>query len=130
MNTDVEILKADVKGRVRMSLQGREAILNEFEKSGASGAAFAKIIGINYQTFAGWVRRRRKGALRPDDLRASRKSPVLNFAEAIVVGQVCEKTALTLELPGGARLKLSGLEQVELVCLLLARLDRKEARPC
>jgi hypothetical protein len=38
----------------------REALLDEFEKSGASGAKFARLAGIKYATFAGWVLKRRK----------------------------------------------------------------------
>jgi len=56
-----QIIKVDVKGRTLVSRQRREALLAEFEKSGMSGAAFAKWAGIKYQTFALWVRKRRGG---------------------------------------------------------------------
>jgi hypothetical protein len=46
------LLKSDVLGRVRMPKQKRESLLDEFERSGMSGAAFAKWAGINYPTFA------------------------------------------------------------------------------
>jgi hypothetical protein len=55
-----EILKQDGRGRVRMPAREREALLDEFEKSGASGAKFARLAGIKYATFAGWVLKRRK----------------------------------------------------------------------
>ena len=37
----------------------REAILDEFDRSGMSGAEFAQYLGIKYQTFATWVQKRR-----------------------------------------------------------------------
>src|SRR5213592_4347996 len=57
---DDEILKTDVLGRVHTPKKRREVLLDEFEKSGASGLAFAKLIGVNYQTFANWVQKRRR----------------------------------------------------------------------
>jgi hypothetical protein len=38
----------------------REAILDEFEKSGLSGTKFAKARGLKYPTFATWIQERRK----------------------------------------------------------------------
>ena len=56
-------LKTDVLGRVLTSAERREALLDEFEKSGVSGKQFAALVGVNYQTFATWIqsRRRRRG---------------------------------------------------------------------
>ena len=41
------------------SAEPREAILDEFERSGLKGAAFARMTGLQYQTFASWIQRRR-----------------------------------------------------------------------
>ena len=57
-----QILKTDKLGRVQVPAERREAILDEFERSGMSGAAFAKLHGIKYQTFAGWRAKRKKNA--------------------------------------------------------------------
>jgi hypothetical protein len=54
------ILRTDVLGRVQTPADLRDAILDEFEKSGLSGTKFAKARGLKYQTFATWVRGRRK----------------------------------------------------------------------
>src|SRR6185369_17312958 len=54
------ILKTDTKGRVKTPPERREKLLDEFERSGLSGAKFAELAGIKYQTFAAWVARRRK----------------------------------------------------------------------
>lgn len=54
------ILRTDVLGRVQTPADLREAILDEFEKSGLSGTKFARARGIKYPTFATWIQERRK----------------------------------------------------------------------
>ena len=54
------ILKVDVLGRVHTPTEQREAILDGFERSGMPATRFAKKHGINYQTFASWVQKRRR----------------------------------------------------------------------
>lgn len=56
----LEILKQDRKGRVRTPREKREAILDEYQRSGMSGPEFAQYHGIKYQTLATWVQKRRK----------------------------------------------------------------------
>lgn len=55
-----KILKSDALGRVRTPASDREAILDAFEESGLSGAAFARAHGIKYCTFATWRQKRKK----------------------------------------------------------------------
>jgi DNA-binding transcriptional regulator YiaG len=55
-----EVLKTDVLGRVKTPRARQEALLDEFERSGVSGQKFAALVGVNYQTFATWVQRRRR----------------------------------------------------------------------
>ena len=38
----------------------RDALVEEFEKSGVSAKKFAALFGVNYQTFASWVQAHRK----------------------------------------------------------------------
>jgi hypothetical protein len=54
------ILKTDSRQRVWVSRERREAILEEFDKSGASAMRFAAYAGIKYSTFANWVARRKQ----------------------------------------------------------------------
>jgi len=56
--TDAEVLRIDRKGRVRFSRERREQLLDEFEKSGLSGAQFARTVGVKYPTFAFWRQQR------------------------------------------------------------------------
>ena len=53
------ILKVDVTGRVWTPRVQREAVLDEFERSGMAGTKFAEHIGVKYPTFASWVQQRR-----------------------------------------------------------------------
>ena len=53
-----EVLKSDTLGRVHTPKARREALLEEFERSGVSGKKFAAMVGVNYQTFASWVQKR------------------------------------------------------------------------
>ena len=137
---DRELLKADTRGRVRTSAERREALLDEFEKSGVSGARFAALIGVNYQTFAGWVHRRRKqrGGQRVGPTPASSASvdasqPV-RWLEAVVEGvgatamAAVAGPALWVHLPGGARLEIGNSGQVTLASELLRSLERSANR--
>ena len=55
----LKILKRDAAGRVSYRAEPREAILDEFERRGLKGVAFARMTGLQYQTFASWIQRRR-----------------------------------------------------------------------
>jgi hypothetical protein len=46
------ILKRDATGRVTYSVEQREALLDECERSGLKGAAFVRTVGMSYPTFA------------------------------------------------------------------------------
>jgi hypothetical protein len=56
---ETTILKRDALGRVSVSREQREALLDEFERSGLKGAQFARAAGMNYTTFAWWIQQRR-----------------------------------------------------------------------
>jgi transposase-like protein len=58
--TTGDILVQDALGRVRTPLEKREQILDEYERSGMSGAAFAALVGVKYPTLASWIQQRRK----------------------------------------------------------------------
>jgi hypothetical protein len=84
MNANTEVLKQDVRGRVRVSAERREALLDEFERSGASGAKFARLAGIKYATFANWVTKRRRERGCGDALREQCGGPAaLKWVEAV-----------------------------------------------
>ena len=125
---ETEILKTDVLGRVKMSVARREAILDEFERSGVAGAPFAEMIGVKYQTFATWVQKRKKARGEYPCLPAPRKSKPLRFVEA--VGTPEPEASLTIELPGGARVSVGTAGEMKAACRFLRVLAGKEGEAC
>jgi hypothetical protein len=143
-NKESPVLKTDVLGRVKTSVGQREAILDEFERSGLSGTKFAAVAGVNYQTFASWVQKRRKatGAYRGASERSTRSKcakpaaatmPALGWVEAVVEGDARpeatagEPEALRLELPCGASLHITSEGQAVLAARLLRALGNPSA---
>ena len=124
-------LRADTKGRVWTPRDRREQLLDEFEQTGASAAAFARIAGVRYSTFAAWVSRRKKEGGERE--KSSGEQSLVHFVEAALPegslrGQ--DEGALEVELPGGGRMKISSLRQVELAAELLRAMEPKGARRC
>ncbi|MFT4640837.1 MAG: transposase, partial [Verrucomicrobiales bacterium] len=98
-SSDSQILKIDSRQRVRVGRQRREALLDEFERSGLSGPAFSKRHGIKYSTFASWSLKRRKQERPADGLptlaerRIHSPSAQMKQAEA----RMCVKASFNFE---------------------------------
>jgi len=131
-----QILKTDVLGRVKTPRQRREALLDEFERSGMSGTKFAGFVGMRYQTFASWIqKRRRQRAVTGTRQRAFSNEPVdtppkLQWVEAVVEKENASagKGMLSVHLPGGARMEVGDARQAALAAELLRALGSQ--RPC
>jgi transposase-like protein len=106
----------DSKGRVRASKEQRRLILAEFERSGVSAAQFAKRTGLKYSTLAGWLQRYRR-------TKPQARARQVRLLEA-VVEQAQPPMALVVELPGGARLEISNVDQAALAADLLRTLAK------
>jgi hypothetical protein len=119
MNPTDRILKVDVVGRVWTPREQREAVLDEFERSGLPATEFAAHVGVKYPTFASWVQKRRKR--RGDGARPSRKEPgALKWVEATVdEAKAGAARTLTVHLPGGVRLEVGDAGQAVLAAQLL-----------
>jgi hypothetical protein len=140
-----EVLKQDRRGRVHVPAQRREALLDEFEKSGVSGAKFAQMAGIKYATFAGWIRKRHKqrGELEqepacptsPGNEALVSAGPVRLF-EALVEGErVVEREpagprGLLVQLPGGSRILIDSPGQLQMAAELVALIARNAGGRC
>ena len=110
------ILKTDSLGRVKLPREKREELLAEYARSGMSGRAFAKWAGVKYQTFATWVQQRRQAGAGAAKVRwVEARLPELPQPPS--GGPI-----LTIELPGGAQLMISGIGQVPLAAELLRQL--------
>lgn len=126
------LLKTDRLGRVRTDRVRREAILDEFERSGGSGAQFAALLGIKYQTFASWVQRRRRE--RDGESPAKNRklpAPTRLWMEAVIDGlenplpPLPQENSLRISLPGGAQVEMTRAGQAPLVAELLRHLTGK-----
>lgn len=113
----MKLLKMDAVGRVRTPRAKREEILDQFEGSGVSGVEFAELAGIKYPTLASWVQRRRRE--RGGRGRRAKPSGEVRFVEAMVERPDAGPDPLEVELPGGARLRIAGPEQVPLAVQLI-----------
>jgi len=111
-----EILKTDGRGRVRVPRERQEALLDEYERSGLSGAKFAAFCGVKYPSFAGWVQRRKKK--RVEGAATAGNGGAVQWLEAVVGGNA-PVAALTLHLPGGARMEITHRTQLPLAAELL-----------
>lgn len=115
-----QILKTDKLGRVQVPPERREAILDEFERSGMTGTAFAERYGIKYQTFASWrMKRKRAKEPGPPD-----KSPQFLLVEPSE-NDSCESSScngLEIEVAGQARLWIRSREDAALAAELLRAL--------
>ena len=123
------VFKQDRKGRVRVPRERREALLSEFARSGLSGAAFARLAGVNYATFANWVQKRRRAG----GVEAPRSGSV-QLVEAVVEESVgapggTRGGGLLVELPGGCRVAVETPLQLALAAELI-KLVAQGGRRC
>jgi transposase-like protein len=119
--THEAIIRCDRRGRLRYTREQREAMLEAYSGSGLSGPRFAALHGVNYQTFAGWLQRRRRAGAQ-GGLPAS---AALEFVE-VEAPAGCRQEGLRVMLPGGAELDIGGPAAVPLAAALI----RELSRPC
>ncbi|HEY5910054.1 MAG TPA: IS66 family insertion sequence element accessory protein TnpB [Verrucomicrobiae bacterium] len=121
------ILKVDAKGRVQTPPERREQLLDEFEKSGLSGAKFAALSGIKYQTFAAWATRRRQQRGLPLPTPSKKTDPVCWLEAVVSEAATTPANALgpvKVGLGTGAWVEFSQLSQVNLVAALIRALQK------
>ena len=130
---DPKLLKSDARGRVRTPRARQEALLDEFEHSGVSGAKFAALVGIKYPTFASWVLRRRKGGRTDPAPPAGDSAATVRWLEAVVdkslTSSAAPASSLVVELPCGARFAIAAPAQAAVAAALL-RAWEKAAPAC
>lgn len=118
--TQLAIMKTDELGRVQTTPEQRETWLDAFEQSGMSGAAFARLHGIKYQTFAYWRQQRKRERSAPD----ATAGPF--FEEIEVRREHGGQAGLKVALPGGASVRVDRADQFPMVAALLKYLEH----PC
>lgn len=122
------VLKTDELGRVRTPPERREKLLDEFERSGLSGAKFAALAGIKYQTFSAWAlrRRRQRGSVAP---KASPKSAEqVRWLEAVVSDAQQSpsggSSAMKVHLSGDAWIEMIHVAQAPMAAALVRALEK------
>src|SRR3954468_13204868 len=97
-STEHEVFKVDRRGRVHVPAARREALLDEWERSGTSAPEFARLVGVKYATLAGSGanRQRQRAWSGPPVVRREAVAPVIQLFEALV------------ETPGCGRRRRSG----------------------
>ena len=123
---DGQLIKTDCIGRIRVSPEHRDKLLDAFESSGMSGQKFAGHHGVKPTTFASWVQKRRRERNEyPTEHSALPENLLQSLAEVeLTPNKVVAEGSLSIELPGGARLVLNHPGQALLAAALINNLSR------
>jgi hypothetical protein len=127
------ILSQDAQGRVLVSRERREWLLEEYDRSGMSGVKFARYVGIKYSTLAYWLQSRRRHREREKllmkagaDTEAGKSNGA--WIEAVVENGSPPRVpigALRIYFAGGAYCQISSATEAALAAELLGRLGAK-----
>src|SRR5438132_1288696 len=125
-----QILSQDAQGRVLVSRERREVLLEEYDRSGMSAVKFAQYVGIKYSTLAYWLQSRRRHRQREKLLvkaGADTEPGKSNggWIEAVVEnasGPRVPAGALRIYFAGGAYCQISSAGEAALAAELLGRL--------
>ena len=128
-----QILSQDARGRVLVSRERRESLLEEYDRSGMSGVKFAQYVGIKYSTLAYWLQSRRRHRRREKllvkagaDTGAGKSTG--GWIEAVVENGSQARVsagALRIYFAGGAYCQISSAGEAALAAELLGRLGSK-----
>ena len=113
MEPGSEILKVDEVGRIQTPPEKREVLLAEYERSGMTGAQFARFSGVRYATLMYWLQRRRKEAGCSEQVTTPGPDQP-RWLEARVEGEVPKSENLVLEMGGGIRMLIGNRTQAAL----------------
>jgi hypothetical protein len=127
-----QILKTDSLARVRTPPARKRELLEEFDRSGLSGAKFAALAGFKYSTFATWAaRRKRASPARTAPESKTDGADKVRWLEAVLdqaqVQGSKDSAKLIVRLSRGACLDIGDLNQIELAAALLRGLEKPTA---
>src|SRR5258708_39511906 len=125
-----EILSQDAQGRVLVSRERRESLLEEYDRSGMSGVKFAQYVAIKYSTLGYWLqsrgrrRQREKSWIKAGtDTEGARNNGA--WIEAVVENGSQPRVpigALRIYFAGGAYCQISSATEAALAAELLGGL--------
>lgn len=119
-------MKVDAAGRVWTPCEQRDAVLDEFERSGMPAAKFAQRIGMKPSTLASWIQRRKERRSEAEAVKPKERA-ALQWVEASVADGGATR-ALLVHLPGGACMEIGDAAQAVLAAELLRALVAGGAR--
>ena len=128
-----QILSQDAQGRVLVSRERREALLEEYDRSGMSAVKFAQYVGIKYSKLAYWLQSRRRKREREKSLMKAGAEMEPGRSNGAWIEAVVEKGsapgvstgALRIYFAGGAYCQISNAGEATLAAELLGRLGAK-----
>ncbi len=121
------LIKTDRLGRISVTPQHREALLDKFEQSGMSGQRFTELHGIKYTTFANWRQQRRVKLNQSPEVKAASPHELIDSLSEVIVQNVTstsppQSSALQVDLGGGVSLTIQGKTDLGLVAKLINQL--------
>jgi hypothetical protein len=128
-----QILSQDARGRVLVSRERREALLEEYDRSGMSGVKFAQYVGIKYSTLASWLQKRRRRRDREKMLLEASTDTEAGKSNGGWIEAVLENGSqpgtpaggLRIHFAGGAYCQISSAGEAALAAELLGHLGTK-----
>ena len=128
-----QILSQDARGRVLVSRERRESLLEEYDRGGMSGVKFAQYVGIKYSTLAYWLQSRRRHRRREKLLIKAGVDTGAGKSTGGWIETVVEEGspprvpagALRIYFAGGAYCQISSAGEAALAAELLGRLGAK-----
>jgi len=117
-----QLVKTDCLGRIRVSAEHREKLLDAFEKSNMSGQKFAEHCGVKYTTFATWCQKRKRERNGYPSPRAGSPAALIGTLAEIDLKPSPSSPAISIELPGGVKLTLENPAQAPLAAALINNL--------
>src|SRR5215469_530868 len=125
-----QILNRDARGRVLISRERREALLEKYDHSGMSGVKFAEYIGVKYSTVAYWLQSRRQRQQKERALVKAGESAICGRSDGAWVEAVVENgssarmqgASRRICFAGGAYCQITNSTEAALAAELLGRL--------
>ena len=121
------IRKADRRGRFHYTEEQKSAMGEAYRSSGLSGPRFAAMYGVNYQTLASWLGKR-KGTV-PFAPAGTPAPRFLSLIRAEIEGfrSPAGMTPMEIQLPGGAKLTITASTHVRLAATLIREIEKGTA---
>lgn len=121
--TEAPLIKTDRLGRLQITPEHRQMLLDKFDESGMSGLEFAKLHGIKYPTFAHWCqKRKRERNAGPEEI-DSKDLKIMDSLREVVTDEFSANQALKIQLGTGIEVSITSESQLALASKLIQQLQ-------